>query len=252
MKCWWHISASMGLLSFFPKLTSECWFPGWETLLWSFLFTLRSGAAVAIGISSCLLTCCRRNLAREKGFCVFSPLLQHSLDVSSCTVLPLSSSGAQRLKAARCTDSMSISVGFHGYPPWWIMQITAWRRCSSRKEGPHLVCKPLLNVGVFNSQAAFPKVQLWHYLYMNIKQQQKWRAPTHLFFSSASPLPPPPCSVKLYTLEHRQLPFLVCCCLGRDAGYQETATPSCWDNGRHGQLRMAHQELAWVLFIGVW
>lgn len=46
-----------------------------------------------------------------------------------------------------------------------------------------------------------------------------------------------------------QLPFLLCHYLGRDVFYQETATPSCWDNGRHGQLEVAHQELAWVLFI---
>lgn len=48
-----------------------------------------------------------------KGFCVFSPLLRYRLDFSSCTTPPLSSSGAQCLKADRCTDSMSTSVGIH-------------------------------------------------------------------------------------------------------------------------------------------
>lgn len=73
-----------------------------------------------------------------KGFCVFSPLLQHRLDFSSCTTPPLSSSGAQCLKAARCTDSMSTSVGFHRHPPQWIMRIAVWRRCSSRQQRPPL------------------------------------------------------------------------------------------------------------------
>lgn len=38
--------------------------------------------------------------------------------------------------------------------------------------GPHLVCKPLLNAGVFyfHLLAALSEVQFWHYLCMNIKQ----------------------------------------------------------------------------------
>lgn len=71
-----------------------------------------------------------------KAFVYFSPLLWHKLDFSSCTTPPLSLSGAQCLKAARGTDSVSTSVGFHGHPPQWIKQRAVWRRCSSRQHRP--------------------------------------------------------------------------------------------------------------------
>lgn len=129
-------------------------------------------SSVALYIFSCLLTCCSRNLGKKRLLCIFLPCCSTSWMFLSCTTAPLRSSGAQRLKAARCTDSLSIGVGFHRYPPRWIMQITNWRRCSSKNQRASFgmqataKCWSLLLCLL----AALSEVQFWYNLCMNIKQ----------------------------------------------------------------------------------
>lgn len=92
-------------------------------------------SSVATYIFPSLLTCCRRNLGKERLLCIFLLCCSTGWIFLSCTTAPLRSSGAQCLKAARCTESMSISLGLHRHPPGWIMVPGGtWRRCSSKKQ----------------------------------------------------------------------------------------------------------------------
>lgn len=100
-------------------------------------------SSVATYILSFPLTCCRRNLGKERLLCIFLPCCSTGWIFLSCTTTPLRSSGAQCLKAARCTETMSITVGFHRHPPGGIMQVIGGD-AALRNRGPHLVCKSLL------------------------------------------------------------------------------------------------------------
>lgn len=123
-------------------------------------------SSVATYIFSFLLTCCRRNLGRERLLCIFFPHCSIGWIFLSCTTIPLRSPGAQSLEAARCTESMSISVST------WVDYPGNWRRCSSKKQRAPFgmqateKCWSLLLCLL----AALSEVQFWYNLCKNIKQ----------------------------------------------------------------------------------
>lgn len=129
MKCWWHISASMSL--FFSQVDKWVLVPwvGNPSVISLFLYSGEwcSTSYLHFLLSSHLL---HGNRGQEMAFVYFLPCCDTGWIFPAAPYLHWAH---QLMKTARCIDSMSTSVGFHGHPSWWIMQIDVWRRCKQQK-----------------------------------------------------------------------------------------------------------------------